>query len=235
MGIDFKFVDEITDEIAFYVDKEDHHMVYAEYAKPSGAEWFTSVEHEDFQSYLRMRYREVANTDEELDVKAVIRYIHDVANYDEGLDEVETFNRVAGNLHTGIEYYLANRAQQVVHVSNGRWEVNDKKQCKFITGSRTAQVTPIKSDRNLKDLVKPYVNLVGDSFLLFLVWLIQCFSCETHYGLMISAEPGSGKSSLTRLVGYLVDPGRAEPSLMPKKDDDLKAAVIVIACKIAVG
>lgn len=222
MKIDWDLVEEILDSITLYVDKYNRQIVYAEYLKPSGAIWFTSIEAEDFRSYLRMEYLDRSGKNDVLDVNVVLTRIHDHANYDEIYDEIETYNRVAGKLTTGVEYYLADKMQRVVRISKGKWRICRKKHFKFLTGSCLAQTEPVQSDKDIRELLSPYVNLTGDSFLLFVVWLIQCFTCGNHYGLMISAEPGSGKSSMTRLISRLIDPSRSETGFMPKRVEDLQ-------------
>lgn len=222
MKIDWDIVDEIIDDVTFYVDKHDRLTVYAEYQKPSNAVWFTEIEAEDFQSYLRMEYMLRLNKVETLDVNVVLKRIHDIANYSEELQAIEPFNRVSGNLEVGIEYFLADRLQQIVRVADGSWTVQQEKTSKFLTGSSLAQVVPEKSGKDIKELLAPYVNLSGDNLLLFLVWLIQGFTCGNHYGLMISAEPGSGKSSMTRCINRLLDPSMSETGFMPRKVEDLQ-------------
>ena len=222
MKIDWDMVKDALDNVVFYVDKNDRQIVYAEYMKPSGAIWFAPIESKDFRSFLRMEYLARAGKDDVLDVNTVLTRIHDHANYDEIYGEIETYNRVAGKLATGVEYYLADKMQRVVRISKGKWRICRKKHFKFLTGSCLAQVEPVHSDKNIRDLLAPYVNLTGDSYLLFIVWLIQCFTCGNHYGLMISAGPGSGKSSMTRLISRLIDPSRSETGFMPKRVEDLQ-------------
>lgn len=97
------------------------------------------------------------------------------------------------------------------------------KKHKFINRAGTLQqVVPNEDERDIFSLLQPYVNLSGDSFTLFVIWLIQAFCDQMHYCLFISAERGSGKSVLTYIIGELLDPSPSVKCLMPSSLDDLE-------------
>ena len=223
MKIDYDIIDKILNEVSLYVDKNDSSIVYAEFVKLNGRPWFSSIDGETFKGYLRLKYRELANTDDELQVKQVLRLVHDSISQIGGYELVDVHYRVAGNLSTGVEYYLADEKQRVVQADTGGVKTTAKKRNKFINRAGTLQqVAPISGDRDIFTLLQPYVNLEGDSFKLFVIWLIQTFCDRTHYSLFISAERGSGKSVLTYVIGELLDPSPSVKSLMPSSLDDLE-------------
>lgn len=223
MNINWDIVDEILGEISFFADRYDRYTVYAEYQKQKDCLEFYPVDSEEFESCMRVWYRNRAQKRKAPNVREIIQYIRDEATYYEDLEAVEPHARVAGNLRDGIEYFLADRLRNVVKVTGDGWKISDKTVHKFLsTRSFGTQVCPVQSRETLVDLLAPLVNLTGDNLLLFAIWLTQAFSCGSHYGVMLSAERGSGKSSLTRMIGKLIDPSDGDPPIMQSKLSDLQ-------------
>lgn len=223
MKLNWKIVDKILDSILFYCDLHDRYTLYAEYRKGKGCIEFYPVNSGDFESYLRVWYRRLSKNRDIPSISPVLTYIADEATYREDLDKISPCTRVAGNLKDGIEYYLADRMHQVVSVNAHGWQISEEATHKFLsTSSFGEQVVPVKSEKNLLDLLAPFVNLDGDDLLLFAIWLTQAFSCGTHYGVMLSAERGSGKSTLTRAISALVDPSEVDTAIMQTNLSDFQ-------------
>lgn len=224
--IDMGTLEKILSHVSFYVDKHDHEVVYAEYTKEDDVRHFQNIESNDFKSCLRIWYRNEQGNDEDINVSNILSRIHDDANYYEEYPEVEPYNRIAGNLHKGIEYFLADKERRIVSITDGQWEVTNVSSHKFLTSvSYQPQVQPVRNSAQIRDLLQPFVNLKGDSLTLFIIWLIQGFSCGSHYGVMLSAERGSGKSTLTRVINRLLAPSAAETAIMPKSLDDMQVCL----------
>lgn len=223
MKIDWEIVDQITENVAFFTDRYDRYTLYAEYRKAKQCIEFYPVDSEEFESCLRVWYRHLSGKRDAPPVNRIIEYIRDESNFHEDLDSVEPYARIAGNLKDGIEYFLADRLRHVVKISGGSWELSAEPQYKFLsTRTFEAQVFPKQSNENLIELLEPLVNLRGDNLMLFAIWLTQAFSCGTHYGVMLSAERGSGKSSLTRAISKILDPSEVETSIMQTKLEDFQ-------------
>ena len=223
MKIDWDIVDQITNNVAFYTDRYDRYTLYAEYKKAKQCLEFYPVDSEEFESCIRVWYRMFSNCRDVPSEKRIIQYIKDEANYYEELEVVEPYARVAGNLQEGIEYFLADRSRRVVTITNGEWKISTEPQHKFLsTRTFEAQVAPQRSDENLLELLAPLVNLHGDDLLLFAIWLTQALSCGTNYGVMLSAERGSGKSSLTRAISRIVDPSEVDTTILQTKLEDFQ-------------
>lgn len=223
MSLDWNCIDDILDEMMFFADKYDKYTVYAEYQKKADCWEFYPVNSRDFKSLLRTWYRSKKDVREAPSMDKVIEYIEDESSVHEELEEVTPYTRIAGNMHDGIEYYLADKYHRVVTVENGMWWVNPKPRNKFLTTKAcTVQVEPENSDEDLLKLLAPLVNLKKDDLLLFTVWLIQGFSGGTHYGVLLSAERGSGKSTLTRLIRNVLDPSLSEVTVMQTKLEDFQ-------------
>lgn len=207
MATDINIVRQILNDVAFYVDATDKTKVYAEYCKDDDRVYFQSIDSADFASCLRVWYRDAVGDDSKPSVKEILTLIMDDHNYYGEFPEVEPKTRVAGNLTGGIEYYLADKKNRVIAINSGSWYVCTDPQHRFLTSSsQLKQVMPKRTDKSLVDLLKPLVNLKGDDLILFAIWLAQGFSGGAHYGLLLSAERGSAKTTLTRLVNQIIDP-----------------------------
>lgn len=223
MKIDYEIIDQIMQDVDLYVDWYDSSIVYVEFTKLNGQPWLCNMDGETFKGYLRLKYCELADTDDELNVASVLRRLHDIVRQNDDYKRIKVRYRVAGNLSTGMEYFLADKKRQVVQVDVHGVRTTSKKKQKFISRVGTLQqVAPADGERDIFSLLQPYVNLSGDSFKLFVIWLVQAFCDQTHYCLFISAERGSGKSVLTYIVGELLDPSPAVKGLMPNSLDDLE-------------
>jgi len=223
MNIDWDIVDEIIETVEFYIDAHDRYTLYAEYKKAKKCLEFYPVDSDDFESYIRVMYRNHSKKRNVPNVRHILEYIKDEAIYYEDLPAITPSVRIAGNIKDGIEYFLADRLHHVVKVTEHGWEISKTPQNKFLsTTSFEEQVVPAKSEESLLDLLRPLVNLRGDDLLLFAIWLVQAFSSGSHYGIMLSAERGSGKSSLTRLISRIIDPSEIETTIMQTKLDDFQ-------------
>lgn len=223
MKIDYNVIDKILDKIVLYDDFYDRDTVYAEFPKPNNQKCLSSIDGKAFKSFLRLMYCELADTDEELPVAPVLRRFHDISLHMGENERIKVYHRLAGKLSTGIEYFLADRQQQAVKINADGCNISKDKEHQFIHREATLpQDAPIECEKNIFDLLAPYANLSGDSFKLFVIWLIQGFSSETHYILFLAAERGSGKSVLTSIISELLDPSPAPKCQLPSSQDDLQ-------------
>ncbi len=71
---------------------------------------------------------------------------------------------------------------------------------------------PQSSDEDLLKLLKPFVNIHGNQYKLFVIWLVQAFCSGKHSALLVRAPRGSGKSSLSRTIRALLDPSEVDIS-----------------------
>lgn len=223
MKLDWDIVDEILKSIAFYTDIHDRYTLYAEYEKKKGCLEFYPIESEDFHSCLRIWYQSASGERDAPNIGLILQHIKDCSNYDENLTTIEPQTRIAGDLKDGIEYFLANRLRQVIAIHNGKWKLTSNSRFKFLsTRSFGAQVLPQESNEDLLNLLAQFANLQGDDLTLFAIWLVQAFSGGSHYGIMLSAERGSGKSTLTKAISKLLDPSEVDTSLLQTKLEDFQ-------------
>ena len=170
MATNIKVVRKILSNVTFYADATDKTRVYAEYSKDDDRVHFQSIKGSDFESCLRIWYRDVAGDDSKPSVKEIQTFIMDDKNYYGTFPEVEPKTRVAGSLENGIEYYLADSKNRVIAVDGGDWYVSENPQYRFLTSSsQHKQVLPARTNESLIELLKPLVNLKGDDLLLFAI------------------------------------------------------------------
>lgn len=210
---------EIIIPIPFCVDKNNENIFYAMISFSNHIE-YVNVDSERFKSYLRYRFREETGTDFGGSFKWLILEKKDIARF-EG-KKVEAYYRIAGN-DKSITYFLADELHQCIVVNSKGWKL--KKGSKYVFLKRTGmeeQIVPIKGG-NLKELLLPFINMSENSFLLFLIYLTQCFfHSSNHFIAIISSGQGSGKSTLTKLIQLLIDPTSATKTLLPSSIEELK-------------
>lgn len=221
--MDLNVVEEILSDVTFYVDATDKTRIYAEYSKDDNRIHFQSIDSADFASCLRIWYHQTATDNSKARVSEILTAIRDQFNYFGCYPAIEPRIRVAGSLATDLEYYLADSKSRIIEVRNGSWGLCSDPQYRFLTSSsQMKQVLPKRTKKSLIDLLAPLVNLKGDDLLLFAIWLVQCFSGGSHYGLILTAERGSSKSTLTRLVNKVLDPSRASTMQLQRKLEDFR-------------
>lgn len=215
----------LDEEVKFYTNKLCETDVYVEYCGRTGAECFEPVKSTMFNSFIGYRYRELTGIKERPDYKELLAIKCEDAIYLQK-NQVVINRRVAGSLSKGIVYFLANPLWESVIVKPGEWKVKHSKKTKFLKGvSDLEQVKPV-SGRNCLKLLKPYINLKHDDFILLVVCIIQYFCRESsHFALIISSGQGTGKSTLTKLIQRLVSPSLADVVLTPNNESELKNAL----------
>ena len=212
-------------DVEFFSSIHNASEIYAEYninEKRDGfsKKFFTPIDSSLFASYLRIV--EIPKMDEELNEKKIVQRIRDFCVTFGNEDKVSPRVRIAGSLiNDCIEYDLANARQEYVRVKPGGWQIVQKSKYKFIKKTTTgAQISPKETERSLMELLKPYVNTDEDGLILFSVWLAQSFCQGNHSALLVMAEKGSGKTTLTKQIRQILDPSSLGVSSLPSKSDD---------------
>ena len=213
---------EVTADVEFYQDILNDEALFAEFTMGNGITYFDRLESNKFKSFLRMRSLEVTDDNQTINADAAIQYIRDHFAYQEKATKVDVFIRTAGNLTDGIEYALKDDKQRVVAINKEGWELTTEPSSKFLRSSTAnPQVIPEECDDSPIKLLKPYVNLRGDSLKLFVIWLIQAFCSGNHSALLVTAERGSGKSTLARIIRTVLEPSSVDISHFSTKKEEL--------------
>ena len=212
-------IDAITENVTIYVDKNDKNRLYAEYPGPKGEQCFSTIGSTGFRSYLYVSALE--HDSDGIDVNKALKHIELTSHYNGDAVRVNVYNRIAGDLEEGIEYDLQNARQESVKIDAEGWEISPKKRKFIVPRESLMQVRPVETDKNPIMLLKKYLNLTGDALILFVVWIIHCFCHGAHYGVVLSASPGAGKTTIGRCARALIDPSDMEVVRFPDKKDDL--------------
>ncbi len=210
----------IIDAHIFFADKYNSNTFYTIMYFNDHQECI-NVLSSDFYAYLRNCFREASGEKFGYKFKWLIQEKTDIARFD-NTKKVVPYYRMAGT-SKAITYFLADRLHQCIVINSKGWKLKKKSRYIFLKRAEMKeQVAPIKGG-NLKELLAPFVNMSEDSYILFLIYLVQCFFYNSnHFVAIISSGQGSGKSTLTKLIQLLVDPSLAEKTLLPSSVEELK-------------
>lgn len=213
------FAHETINPIPFFVNKYNEGEFYARIDFDDHSE-YVNVLSDRFYSYLRCRFRELAGEDFKSTFRWLIQEKTDITRFDG--EKVEPYYRIAGN-DESITYFLADELHQCIEINANGWEVKEESEYIFLKRiEMKEQIIPVKGG-NLKELLAPFINMSENSFILFLIYLVQCFFYNSsHFVAIISSGQGSGKSTLTKLIQLLIDPSLAEKTLLPSSVEELK-------------
>ena len=230
MSVDTAVMEKIlNDEVKFYLDEDNDEIVYVEYKDSKGTYRFERLgSGEYFLAFLDHRYRELADDDEEPHFVRLLNRKRKATIYKQQ-NLVKINHRVAGSItERRIAYFLADEKRQTVVITPDKWKECVRTNDKFIKQKADISQVEPKQGGNLLTLLRRYINLNDDDFLLLVIWIVQAFSRKTsHYALVISSEPGTGKSTLTKLLRSLIDPSYSEASLTPSNDGHYKSVLTV--------
>lgn len=225
--IDEQVVWDILDEdVVFYVNKNDPERTYAEYIDPATkVTRLVATIDPFFKAYLGCEYRSRTDSTDRPKFEDYIATKCEELLY-ERKNIVTICRRLSGSLQDRIIYNLGDEDGQIVVINEEGCSICTSDQltdCKFeVMTTDEPQVEPVDGG-DLLTLLRPFVNMDKDSFILFAVCLIQYFSRNSaHFAIVISSGKGTGKTLLTKLIRSLVDPRTVQMNLTPKSDDDLK-------------
>ena len=219
------------EEIDFFADENDPAVTYAEVEVPAIGvrdtpyRMFVEIDDEKLKSFIRTSI--IPNIDVKAKASDLLQEVKDIIALGGNPDTVTPYVRVAGNLSKGlVEYDLNSANKEYVRVTPKGWEITSKSKHKFLKRNTLgAQVLPKHTDKNLLILLRPYINMEEDDFILFVCWLVQAFCTSTHICALVESEAGSGKSTLARTVRRILSPSKLQATAIPEKKDDLLTAL----------
>lgn len=127
----------------------------------------------DFYAYLRNCFREESGEKSGYNFKYLIQEKTDIARFDDSKKIVPYYRMAGGN--KSVTYFLADELHQCIVINAKGWRLKKKSRYIFLKRAEMKkQVIPVKGG-NLKELLAPFINMSEDSFILFLIYLVQCF------------------------------------------------------------
>lgn len=228
--IDEDILEEILSSANYYNDSENPSQFYVEYEKEPKVWYFEPLDSYMFKAYVGYIYRNQTgqNVIPSIDYSLAIRKQDLLMT---GCSSVEVQRRLAGSIEEEcILYFLADEKRRIIKVTPDDMKVTSRLKNQSIRFMKypldREQVMPVKSEKNLFELLRPYVNLKEDSFKLFVITLVQYFSrSSSHFAMVLSSSKGTGKSTLSRLIRRLVEPSDAEITLTSNSESDLKTTL----------
>lgn len=220
---DSEIFNEIYESLKFYSDERVRELFYCDYYTCDDKVAFARLDSTAFASYISALSYDRTDGEVILDAKAVVKKLQRMLTYYRiNYETVRPYVRIAGDLKSGyIEYDLQNDDQTTVKITPGGWVVTPKQEKFLVNDYSLTQVEPVKTNQSPLTLFRPFVNMKGDMYVLFVVALIHAFTLGTHHAMLLLAEKGSGKSTLSKMLGRLVDPSLTNIAAIPNKADDL--------------
>lgn len=221
--------DDLT-EVTFYSLETNRNVIYAEYVIPANY----TLKHDtrrisliDSVSFKRYLENFILPNNNDLSVKDIIDYVKAYCDFYPNKDKISPKIRAGGKLKDGlIEYALYDDESNYVKVTPSGWEIVKTSKHKFVdTIDNSPQIIPEKSQNPLIELLSKYINADKDSIILFAAWLVQSFCEGNHSALLVMAEKGSGKSTLTKMIKRIIDPSNSLASIFPDKIENLLTAL----------
>ena len=214
-------------DIDFYSDRYDPSVTYAEVTVPpigvnnSSYDMFVDIDDMKLKSYIRQII--IPNIGEKVSISDLLQDIKDVLVLGGNTDIVSPRVRTAGKLMKNVvEYDLNNVFHKYIQIIPTGWKITKKHSHKFLKSNTCGmQVTPQQTDKNLLTLLKPLVNTDRNGLILFATWIVQSFCVGNHSALLVMAEQGCGKTTLTKMARSIVDPSHRDVESMPSKKDEL--------------
>lgn len=208
----------MLDDICWYRDIDDIAKLYVEIYIDEHTE-FIEITSPKFFPYLRCRFKDETQYDDYFNYKPILQ-----EKIDETIlfgEDIKPYYRIAGD-DESVVYFLADKLHRSVFINKDGWKVCSQSEYKFLVRATTEeQVMPV-GGRNLIKLLRPYVNMDKNTFILFAIYIVQCFfNSSSHFIAVISSQRGTGKSTITRLTQEIIDPSKASKVILPTTESDI--------------
>lgn len=209
--------------VQFYTDCDNRSVVYVEYPGYNGATALETIDGDMFEAFLGHQYREESGEMIVPDYTDLLTIQKQNMMYRQNC-QIRVHRRVAGSVTGGtVAYFLADEKWTTLLIKKDGWRKGHSKKLKFLRVPLDGKQVEPKPGGDLLELLKKYVNMSSEDFLLFVVYLVQGFSRNSsHFAAILSSDKGTGKSTLTKLIRNIVDPSQTGASLMPSSEGDLK-------------
>jgi len=138
-------------------------------------------------------------------------------------DEYEVHCRIAG--HGGAIYIdIGDKDWKAIKVTDAGWDIIADPPVRFLRAPSMRPLhVPVRGGSI--EMLRSFCNLSEDGFTLFVAVLLAGLRPRSNYPVaVITGEQGTGKSSLVRILGRLIDPRMPEQRSAPRTEEDLLVA-----------
>jgi hypothetical protein len=160
-------------------------------------------------------------------VRRVIGMLEARARFSAGIPEV--FIRVGHDGDRGDSPYfldLGDPRGRAVAIDNGGWSVVDRPGVHFRRPEGLLSL-PLPARDGSIELLRPYVNLTEPDFRLMIAWLTAALRPVGPYPILVlNGEQASGKSTLARILRFLIDPQVCPGLALPDSAQNLLATAV---------
>jgi hypothetical protein len=138
-------------------------------------------------------------------IARVVGLLEARARFDGGAPSV--FIRVAGDVSGAANFLdLGEPSGRAVKISADGWDVVDRPAIPFQRPTGMLAL-PVPSRGGSIELLRPYVNVTDEAFVLLIGWLTAALRPAGPYPILsLHGEQGSAKSTLARILRLLIDP-----------------------------
>lgn len=216
--------DKVTDHVLRLAEKtgltlfHDRDIAFATVLKNGGKLTYPVTSHA-FSLWLRYQaYTQLRTTIGSTIINDVCRTLEAKALFEGEQHDVAI--RVAGK-DQAVEIDLGYDDGRIVRITPIGWQETLDSQLRFYRASGFDPLPAPARGGNLQTL-RRLLGLDGESFILFLAFLINALKPSGPYLLLIvEGEQGSGKSFLCAVAKMLIDPNRVQRLRMPENERDL--------------
>jgi hypothetical protein len=150
-------------------------------------------------------------------MKSAIRSLSAQASFS-STERHEVYSRVA-EFGSRIYLDLADDAWRVIEVDSEGWRVTSRPPVRFRRTAGMRSIAVPQRGGSINDL-RAFVNLSDDAFTLVVSFILDVFRTgRPHPILYLAGNEGTAKSTLTKVVGSLLDPHRTKLRNLPAVHD----------------
>ena len=157
-------------------------------------------------------------------IRRVVGMLEAKARFTTGMSEA--FVRAGQGGDAPIFLDLGDSSGQAVAIGDQGWSVVDKPDVYFQRPDGLLPL-PLPARGGSIDLLRPYVNLTEPDFRLMIAWLTAALRPVGPYPvLVLNGEQSSGKSTLAKVLRFLIDPQTSPVLALPSSTENLMTTAV---------
>jgi hypothetical protein len=183
------------------------------------------ITHADFKGWLTINLRKVnGKAPNNSALEETVRELNAIARFER--PEYQTWLRVGQSVDRSKVYLDLGRPDwKVVEIDAVGWRLIDEAPIKFRRSN--GKELPIPQGGGSIDLLRDFLNVGDDEFMLVVCWLLKCFLPDVAFPILwLAGEQGTAKTTALQVCRSLVDPAKAMVRSMARTEDNLMVAAL---------